>query len=286
MTPPDTKKSEPFVSLDQIFNLSEKVGVIIGGAGKMGQQFAGVLAEAGSQVILADQKEELIEQTLQNIKCNKKKNISEFKCDVSSEESVKKLFDFVNQNFGRLDFLINNAMAKPNNYYQTFEEYSLETWKEVLDINLTGAFLSCREAVPLMKKSGGGSIVMTSSIYGVVSPDQRLYKDCTPGKNPYGTSFSLNTPGVYSASKGGLISFSKYLATLLAPENIRVNVLIPGGVFDGQEESFHQAYKEKTPMNRMATWSDFNGAILFLVSSASRYMTGSNLIIDGGWTAW
>ena len=131
-----------------------------------------------------------------------------------------------------------------------------------------------------------GSIVNTASTYGVVAPDQRIYDECKPEGNLYGGGYPLNIPGSYSASKGGVISFSRYLAVSLAEYNIRVNVLIPGGVFDGQENNFHQEYVKRTPLGRMAIWSDYNGAILFLVSEASWYMTGANLIIDGGWTSW
>ena len=137
-----------------------------------------------------------------------------------------------------------------------------------------------------MKKKGQGSIVIVSSIYGLVGPDQRIYRNCSPTNNPYGGSDSLNTPGSYAASKGGLIAFARYLAVLMGPDNIRVNVLTPGGVFDEQEEAFHQEYVQRTPLGRMAVWSDYSGAILFLVSDASRYMTGANLVVDGGWTAW
>ncbi len=282
----DYKKIKPLVKPEEIFNLTGKVGVIVGGAGKMGRQFAEVLAQAGARVVIADLNNKAINEALKTLSPDVKSKVVGFKCDVLKSDDIKKLFLFIRQHFGRLDFLINNTMGKPDDYYQTFENYSLDSWKKVLDVNLTGPFLACREAIALMKKTGGGSIVMTASIYGVVGPDQRIYKDCAKSKNPYDSSFPLNAPGVYSASKGGLISFSKYLATLLAPDNIRINVLTPGGVFDGQEEAFHEAYTARTPLGRMATWTDFNGAVLFLVSDASRYMTGSNLMIDGGWTAW
>lgn len=276
----------PLKKVEQMFDLSNKVGVIIGGAGKMGQAFAGSLVHAGAMILIADHNADLCGEAVINIENDIGKKVKSFVCNVANQDEVKALFDSVSKEFGRLDFLINNAMSKPEGYYQPFQDYSLDTWKEVMDTNLAGAFMSCQAAIPLMRQTGGGSIVITASTYGVVSPDQRIYKDCKRGKNLYGGSFSLNAPGVYSASKGGLIAFSRYLATLLAPENIRVNVLTPGGVYDGQEESFHKAYIERTPLGRMATWTDYNGAILFLVSDASRYMTGSNLIVDGGWTAW
>jgi NAD(P)-dependent dehydrogenase (short-subunit alcohol dehydrogenase family) len=156
-----------------------------------------------------------------------------------------------------------------------------------MEINLSGTFLCCREASKIMiEQSTGGSIVVTASTYGVVGPDQRIYDGCSPGKNLYGGNFKLNAPASYSASKAGLIGLARYLATYVGSNGIRVNVLTPGGVFDGQEESFHAAYTQRVPLGRMAVWSDYNGAILFLISDASRYMTGSNLVVDGGWTAW
>ena len=177
-------------------------------------------------------------------------------------------------------------MGKPPGYYEPFDSYGVSTWEQVLSANLTGAFLCCREAARLMAETGGGSMVLTASIYGLVGPDQRIYEGSDAQANPYDTTAPLNLPGAYVASKGGLIAFARYLATLLAPQGIRVNTLVPGGVFDQQAPSFHEAYVERTPMGRMAVWSDFNGAILFLVSDASRYMTGSELVIDGGWRAW
>lgn len=269
-----------------IFNLTGRVGLITGGAGKMGQQFAQVLSHAGAKIIIADINSKICRQATEIIYSACGIEIPYIVCDVSSEASIHTLFDKIDSDYGQLSFLISNVMGKPEGYYRSFQEYPLRTWKKVHDINLSGTFLCCREAAKRMEKASEGSIVITSSIYGNVAPDLRIYDKCKSVKNPYGGSDSLTAPGAYASSKGALNSFARYLAVLLAPQNIRVNVLTPGGIFDDQEDEFHNAYIKRTPMGRMAVWSDYNGAILFLVSEASRYMTGSNLIIDGGWTAW
>ncbi|MBN1293327.1 MAG: SDR family oxidoreductase [Candidatus Latescibacteria bacterium] len=271
----------------KIFSLKDRIGIIAGGTGKMGQQFASVLSQAGATVVLADLSEEKCSTVAASLQPKSGGKVVGICCDVSRQESVEKTFSNIVSDYGRLDFLINNVMAKPEGYYSPFEEYSKVTWDKVMEVNLSGTFLCCREAVKIMKRQKlGGSIVITSSTYGVSGPDQRIYRDCSPGKNIYGGNFKLNAPASYSASKAGLIGLARYLATYVGSKGIRVNVLTPGGVFDGQEASFHTAYTDKVPLGRMAVWSDYNGAILFLVSDASRYMTGSNLVVDGGWTAW
>lgn len=269
-----------------IFDMSGRIGLIVGGCGRMGQEFAQTLMGAGAIVILADQSAPVCEMASNTIMGATGKQPPTCVCDVSAEEDVIALFSRIEREFGRLDFFVSNVMAKPAGYYLPFQDYSLETWKRVHDTNLTGTFLCCKQAAKLMEKHKQGSIVITSSIYGLVSPDFRVYQDCSPVENPYGGHDPLTTPAAYVSSKGGLISLARYLAVLLAPKNIRVNVLTPGGVYDNQEDAFHRAYIERTPLRRMAVWSDYNGAILFLVSDASRYMTGANLVVDGGWTAW
>jgi NAD(P)-dependent dehydrogenase (short-subunit alcohol dehydrogenase family) len=280
------KKITPLDVPEDIFDLKGRAGLIIGGAGNMGQQFAKILSLAGATVVIADLDEKISREFVASIGTKTGGNIFGFACDVTSREGIRELFEWIDKGPGRLDFLISSVMGKPGGYYRPFDDYPVETWRTVLDINLTGTFLCCQEACRRMKQNGQGSIVIVSSIYGLVGPDQRIYGKCSPDKNPYGGSDPLNAPGSYAASKGGLIAFARYLATLLGPDHIRVNVLTPGGVFDGQEQSFHKEYVDRTPLGRMAVWSDYNGAILFLVSDASRYMTGTNLVVDGGWTAW
>jgi len=177
-------------------------------------------------------------------------------------------------------------MSKPEGYYRPTDQYPEKTWEMALQGNLTSAFLCCRQAEKYLKNRHYGSVVLISSIYGVVGPDQRIYQGCLAADNIYGSSDPLNCPAVYSATKAGLIGLGKHFAALWGPQHIRINILTPGGVYDGQAEPFHRKYSDRTPLGRMAVWSDFNGAILFLVSDASRYMTGSNLVVDGGWTSW
>jgi NAD(P)-dependent dehydrogenase (short-subunit alcohol dehydrogenase family) len=286
----DTQKYNCLKPLDDpltIFNLKDHVGIITGGTGKMGQQFAKTLAKAGATVIIADISQETCSSVAAALQTESGGTLAGIECDVLKEKDIKNLFSKVSSTYHRLDFLINNVMAKPEGYYSPFEEYPKATWDKVMEINITGTFLCCREAVKIMKKqSSGGSIVITASTYGVVGPDQRIYNDCSPGNNPYGGRFKLNAPASYSASKAGLIGLARYCATYCGTKGIRVNVLTPGGVYDGQVDSFQKAYSERVPLGRMAVWSDYNGAILFLVSEASRYMTGANLIVDGGWTSW
>ncbi len=273
--------------VNSIFSLTGKVAVIIGGAGKMGQQFAIALGYAGAEIVLSDVDAKKCIAAAKEAAALTNTPIIGLKCDASKEGQVQELFEKVQNTYGKIDILIYNVMAKPDGYYNPLTHYPVSTWEGVLSGNLTGAFLCCREAAKKMKKSqGGGSIVLTSSVYGIVGPDQRIYKNCSPKKNIYGGTNPLNCPASYSASKAGLIGLARHFASLWGEFNIRVNVLVPGGVYDNQEDSFHNEYVTRTPLGRMAVWSDYNGAVLFLTSDASRYMTGTTLIVDGGWTAW
>ena len=269
-----------------LFDMEGRVGVIMGGAGKMGCEFAQTLANAGATVVIADVDREKIVTVAKSLSKNTSGTIVGMDCDVSSEDQINDLFKFVSDSYGIINFFIYNVMAKPGGYYRPTDNYDIETWNAVLAGNLTGAFLCCREAEKYMKDPKGGSMVLTSSVYGIVGPDQRIYEGCAQADNIYGGGDPLNCPAAYSTSKAGLLGMARYFSTLWAGSGIRVNVLVPGGVYDDQETSFHDAYVQRTPLGRMAVWSDFNGAILFLVSDASRYMTGSQLVIDGGWTAW
>ena len=280
----DYQNIPPLDDPANMFRLDGRVGLIAGGGGNMGRQFALVLTRAGAEVALADANETLCREAAEFVFDRTASLPFWAGCDVSDEQAVANLFSLIEDRYGRLDFFIANVMAKPVGYYRPFEEYPVETFRKVHEANLTGTFICCREAVKIMAKNNGGSIVITTSIYGLVAPDFRIYKDCSPVSNPYGGADPLTLPGAYASSKGGLLSLARYLAVLLAPKCIRVNTLTPGGVYDSQEAPFHQAYVDRTPLGRMAVWSDYNGAILFLTSQASRYMTGANLVMDGGWT--
>jgi len=156
----------------------------------------------------------------------------------------------------------------------------LEDWQKVMDVNITGMFLCCQAVAKEMEKKKSGSIINIASIYGVTAPDQRLYEGAVyRGKK-------INTPAVYSTSKGAVISLTRYLATYLAPYGIRVNALTPGGVYSGQNKAFVKKYSERCPLGRMAKPEEIFNAVYFLASDASSYITGHNLIVDGGWTVW
>jgi NAD(P)-dependent dehydrogenase (short-subunit alcohol dehydrogenase family) len=155
-----------------------------------------------------------------------------------------------------------------------FEEQTVDAWDAAMRVNLTSAFAMVQEGKDALASSGHGSVILLSSIYGVVGPDLRLY-----------TGTDMTTPAGYSASKGGLLQLTRHLATVLAPR-VRVNAISPGGVWRNQPEVFRKRYEERTPLRRMATEDDLRGAIIFLASDLSSYMTGQNLVVDGGWTVW
>lgn len=261
---------------NKLFSMKNKTVAIFGGVGKLGIQFNKVLSLNGAKVYLLDKK---INNTF------RLKNY--VKCDVESKKSIETAFQKIIKKEKKIDVIIYNVYSKPENYYQNFKSYDLKTWKKVNDTNLTGAFLVSQLAIKnFLKKKIKGNIIFLSSTYGIVGPNPEIYNGLKAKKNIYGGKFSLNTPAVYAATKSGLIGLSKYIATNFGKFRIRSNVLSPGGVFDNHESKFVRNYSSKVPLNRMANWSDYDGAILFLSSDASSYMTGSNLIVDGGWTAW
>ncbi|MED5040779.1 SDR family oxidoreductase [Geobacillus stearothermophilus] len=180
--------------------------------------------------------------------------------------------------------LHNNAAGKSNNldaFFADFEDYDLNQWKEIMDTNLTSMFLVAKEVGKVMKKQRkGGSIIQTSSIYGILAPDQRIYE------GSFYLGRKINTPAIYSASKAGVIGLTKYLATYWAKDGIRVNAITPGGVESGQNDTFKQNYSNRVPLGRMAQPEEMVGALIYLASDASSYVTGQNIVVDGGLSAW
>lgn len=283
----DNPTYPPLVDPAEIFDLDGRVVAIFGGAGKMGQAFAEVLSNARATVYLFDLADERAEEAARSIGARSKGRVVGMGCDVADEADIKRAFERISEDQGRLDVLIYNVYAKPDGYYRPFEEYPVETWERAVTANVTGAFLCCRAAVATFRELGvAGNIILTLSTYGLVSPDPRIYEGLDSSTNIYGGGDSLNTPMAYTVSKSGLLGMVKWLAGTYGRYGIRANALTPGGVLDGQEDRFQQAYTYRVPLGRMANWTDYNGAILYLASDASRYMTGANLVVDGGWTAW
>jgi NAD(P)-dependent dehydrogenase (short-subunit alcohol dehydrogenase family) len=272
------------------FDLSGRVAVVTGGVGLLGKEFCRTLAEAGAAVVVADLNAPGAADVAGQITAAGNKALS-VQVNITDPDSVHSMVTATVETFGRLDILVNSAaldpkfdpqalaaMAARGEVSGAFEDYPLESWKQALDVNLTGAFLCCQAAVRPMLEQGAGSIINICSTYGLVGPDQRLYQ--REGKQ---TAYK---PVYYTVTKAGILGLTRYLATYYAGKNIRVNALTPGGVFNDHDETFLKAYSARTVMGRMAHKDEMNGAILFLASDASSYMTGSNLVVDGGWTAW
>lgn len=262
------------VEVQKLFDMKGKTVIITGGAGVLGPMHAEILADAGANIVLVDISEKLKDE-VKRIENLKKCQIIGIQADISKKEDVERMLEVSIKRFGNIDVLINNAATKSENFFEPFEKFPLKDWEKVMSVNLTGMFL-CSQVVGGHMAKQGGVIINVSSIYGVVSPDQRIYTKKS----------GINTPAVYSASKSAVLNFSRYLATYWADKKIRVNTITFGGVYNGQNGEFVKNYSQRVPLGRMAKKDEFKGAILFLASEASSYVTGANIIIDGGWTCW
>ena len=269
------------------FDMTGQVAIVTGGPGLLGKEFCRTLAEVGAAVVVADINEVGAEAAAETLVKDGYQALG-VRTDVTTPESVQALVDKTLITYGRLDVLVNSAALDPKFDPQalaarstplgSFEDYPVDAWKQALDVNLTGMFLCCQAAVRPMLVQGKGVLINICSTYGLVGPDQRLYQ--RDGKQ---TSYK---PVYYSVTKAGVLGLTRYLATYYAGKNIRANALTPGGVFNGHDEVFLQAYSARAVMGRMANKDEMNGALLFLASDASSYMTGANLVVDGGWTTW
>ncbi|MBU0532278.1 SDR family oxidoreductase [Candidatus Micrarchaeota archaeon] len=259
----------------KLFNMEGKTIFITGGAGILGPMHAEILADAGANIVLVDVSDNL-EKEVERIRKEKHCEIIGIKADISNENDVDNAVKTSIDKFGGIDVLINNAATKSEHFFEVFENFPLKDWNKVLDVNLTGMFICAKKIGSYMAEKGGGVIINVSSIYGMVSPNQNIYPQDS----------GINTPAIYSASKGAVFNFTRYLATYWAKKNIRVNTITFGGVYWNQNKEFVSNYSQKTPLGRMARREDYKGAILFLASDASSYMTGANLVVDGGWTCW
>ncbi|MBM4171018.1 MAG: SDR family oxidoreductase [Ignavibacteria bacterium] len=266
----------------KIFSLENKTAIVTGALGLLGKEHCKALYEAGANVVVTDLDEQ------ECIKFADSLGINSIGCklDVTDSENIKHVKKTVLNKFERIDILVNNAAI--NDMFENpkaalelskFENYPLELWQKSIDVNLTGVFLCSQIFGTLMAKQKSGSIINIASTYGITAPDQSLYKN----EKEEQTFFK---PPAYSATKGAVIMFTKYLASYWGKEGVRVNSLSPGGIENNQDEFFIQKYSSKTPLGRMAQPTDYKGALIFLASDASSYMTGANLVVDGGWTCW
>lgn len=269
------------------FQMRGQVAIITGGAGLLGKQFASTLAQAGAAVVVAD----LNRMTAHTIAENLVKDgypALGVGVDVTDPASVAEMVETAVNVYGRLDVLVNSAALDPKFDLDamergipagSFEDYPLDQWRQALDVNLTGMFLCCQAAVkPMLLLDKKGSIINICSTYGLVAPDQRLYQ-----RDGVQTAYK---PVYYSVTKAGVMGMTRYLAAYYAGTDIRCNALTPGGVYNQHDEEFVRSYSARAIMGRMAQIDEMNGALLFLASDASSYMTGANLVVDGGWTAW
>lgn len=276
-------------SIKKIYDVTGKVALITGGAGMLGMKHAEAIAEAGGSVVLADLDKEDVTASAKKVASDFGVEAMGLPVDITKKDQVEEMVRKIGDRFQRIDILINNAALTVkggsknwNGYFSPFEEYPLDLWERALEVNLTGMFLCSQAVGKRMIQQGGGVMLNIASMAGLVGPDHRIYEGV---KGPYAGG-SFNTPISYSTTKAGVINFTRYLATYWASKNIRVNVLSPGGVYDGHDEIFVKNYSSRVPLGRMADRNEYKGAVLFLVSDASSYMTGANLVVDGGWTAW
>jgi len=253
-------------TISSLMNLKGRTALITGGAGHIGSAIASALSECGANIAIVD---------VNNAKLPGAQNIVADLCDTNRLQGIP---EEVEKKFGSLDIIVHAAALVGTSALEGWSvpvnAQSVETWRKALEVNLTSFFTLTQAAIPALKKSGHGSVITVGSIYGMLGPDWSLYKDT-----------AMANPAAYAASKGGLMQMTRWFATTLAP-HIRVNGIIPGGVFRDTKEPFLSRYVSRTPMGRMASEEDFTGAALYLASDMSAYMTGQHLVVDGGWSAW
>ena len=259
-------------------NLDGRWALITGAAGKLGGVIADSLAEFSSNLILVDRSESQLQELSDSLIQRWGVKVICMPCDLElSNQRVQLIRNVKSLNTG-LNVLINNAAfvgaSDLQGWALPFEDQTVDTWRRALEVNLTAVFELCQGFTPILRVAEGANIINIASIYGMYGPDWSLYD---------GTSMS--NPAAYGASKGGVIQLSRWLSTTIAPD-IRVNSISPGGILRGQPESFIKRYQAKTPLGRLATEEDFRGAIVYFATDLSKYVTGQNLAVDGGWGAW
>lgn len=265
-------------ALKELMDLKGRKAMLTGGTGHIGLAFSEALVELGAVVAIADQNKEECQKRADELNQLGPGRAWSLPINLLEEQSTRQAVQTAIQKEGGLDILIHCAAFVGTTNFPgwgvPFDQQSLTAWDAALRVNLSSAFILAQEGRQALESSGHGSIILVSSIYGMVGPDMSLY-DGTAMANPAG----------YGASKAGLLQLTRYLATVFAPK-VRVNAITPGGVWRGQQELFVNRYEKRTPLARMGVEEDFKGAVAYLASDLSSYVTGQNLIVDGGWTAW
>ncbi|MCW5619995.1 MAG: SDR family oxidoreductase [Burkholderiales bacterium] len=265
----------------ELFDVSEEVAIVTGVSGQLGAQYANAFLEAGARVAGLDLKPSA---ACEHLLATHTQRFLFVTADVTDRASLQAALRALQGRFGSPTVLVNNAAidappSAPLSENGPYEHYPDASWDRIMDVNVKGVHLCCQVFGQVMAESGGGSIINIASIYGMVAPDQSLYDY----RRQRGETFFK--PVAYSVSKSALLNLTRYLAVYWAKAGVRVNTLTIAGVFNNQEQAFLDAYCGRIPVGRMAEPDAYNGAILFLASRASRYMTGGNLVVDGGWTA-
>ncbi|MBB6001897.1 SDR family oxidoreductase [Arcicella rosea] len=268
-------------TIPQLFSLVGKTAIVTGGTGLIGKKHCEALKAVGANVVVAD----IAQANPKAFAETLGENALGVNIDVTNETSLIDAKNEILARFGSIDILVNNAAI--NDMFENpelaaslsaFEKYPLESFRKSLEVNVLGVFLCSQVFGAVMAEQGSGSIINIASTYGIVGPDQSIYR------NEAGEQLFFKSPS-YPTTKGAIINFTRYLAAYWGNKGVRVNTLSPGGVENSQDEYFVKNYSAKTLLGRMATSSDYQGALIYLASDASAYMTGTNLVVDGGWTA-
>ncbi len=264
------------MTIQDLMNLNGRLALITGAIGSLGSVMAETLAELGADIILVDRPGSDFKSLSNSLNTRWGVKVWSYHCDLENNKQRIKLLETIKNEHKKLNILVNNAAfvgtSDLKGWSTKFEDQTVETWRRAIEVNLTAPFHLCQGLAPILRESAGASIINIGSIYGQAAPHWRLYEDT-----------DMSNPAAYGASKGGLMQLTRWLSSTLAP-TIRVNAISPGGIFRDQPQIFVKRYEEKTPLARMATEEDFQGAIAYLASDLSKYMNGQVMTVDGGWS--